>query len=125
MQERVESGTFESFIEHKLSVTDHFVVNLTAFHNAHLIREALPREVTQPIALYHGQDRAMKHREIAERLRTAQDGKRATIQQNREAQREATAAAQQAGVQPQGDENMERSEHIDEERGRKRRRTDV
>jgi hypothetical protein len=40
LQEHVESGITEMFIEHKPS--DIFLINTHAFHNAHLIRAILP-----------------------------------------------------------------------------------
>jgi len=74
LQERVESGLTETVIEHH--AVDRFVVNTHAFHNAHLLREMLPRSLVAPIPLY--QDRHAKHTEIAEKLRISQESKRAT-----------------------------------------------
>ncbi|THU81725.1 hypothetical protein K435DRAFT_823377 [Dendrothele bispora CBS 962.96] len=50
MQERVKSDQTESFIEHK--PVDRFLINLCAFHNSHLIRRILPRELTAPIPVF-------------------------------------------------------------------------
>jgi hypothetical protein len=47
VQERVESRVMKTFIEHK--PLDSFVINTHAFHNAHLIRSILPRDLTAPI----------------------------------------------------------------------------
>ncbi|KAJ7765373.1 hypothetical protein DFH07DRAFT_867075 [Mycena maculata] len=46
MQERMESPRTESFIEHQ--ALDKFVINTTAFHNAHLLRRCLPRLAWAP-----------------------------------------------------------------------------
>jgi hypothetical protein len=44
VQERVESRVMETFIEHK--PLDSFMINMHTFHNAHLIRFILPRDLT-------------------------------------------------------------------------------
>lgn len=48
LQERVESGRTENFIQHK--DIHRYVINLHSLHNPHLIREILPRQLTAPIA---------------------------------------------------------------------------
>ena len=65
MQERVESALFETHIEHQ--PVERFVINTHAFHNAHLLRKTLPRDLVVPIPLL--QDRKTKHYELAQRLR--------------------------------------------------------
>jgi len=82
MQERVESGLINNFIEHKPIAR--FVINTHAFHNAHLLRATLPRSLVAPIQLY--QDRQTKHIELAGRLRPAQEAKR-TATKTRAAQK--------------------------------------
>jgi hypothetical protein len=72
MQERIESGLVQTYIEHKL--IERFVINTHAFHNAHLLRATLPRSLVVPILLHP--DRQAKHFEIAGRLRVMQDAKR-------------------------------------------------
>jgi len=72
MQERVESGLVQTYIEHKL--IERFVINTHAFHNAHLLRATLPRSLVAPIPLHP--DRQAKHFEIAGRLRVMQEAKR-------------------------------------------------
>ena len=72
MQERVESGQVEVCIEHQ--PIERFIINMHAFHNAHLIRASLPRSLVVPIPLYP--DRQRTHFECAERLRVAQQVKR-------------------------------------------------
>ncbi|KAJ7060667.1 hypothetical protein C8F01DRAFT_949889, partial [Mycena amicta] len=49
-QERQLTEITEAVIEHK--DPDVFVINTSAFHNAHLLRRTLPRELTQPIPIY-------------------------------------------------------------------------
>ncbi|KAJ6529506.1 hypothetical protein DFH09DRAFT_1250415 [Mycena vulgaris] len=68
MQERMASSVMESFIEHQ--PVDKFIINTTAFHNAHLLRRCLPRSAWAPA-------RVAKHHELAEQLRQTQSGKRA------------------------------------------------
>ncbi|KAJ6503828.1 hypothetical protein C8R45DRAFT_861398 [Mycena sanguinolenta] len=73
MQERVESGNTENFIVHKS--LDRFLVNSHAFHNAHLLRAALPRDLLAPIPIF--EDRRAKHDEFASTLRDTRAAKRA------------------------------------------------
>jgi hypothetical protein len=75
MQERVESGLFKTCIEHRS--IERFIINTHAFHNAHLLRAALPRSLVVPIPLYPLEDRKVKHAEIAQSLRATQKVKRA------------------------------------------------
>lgn len=72
MQERIESGLLKDYIEHQ--PIDRFVINIHAFHNAHLLRATLPRSLVSPIPLHL--NREEKHHEIAESLRTTQESKR-------------------------------------------------
>ncbi|KAJ7808954.1 hypothetical protein B0H14DRAFT_2380144, partial [Mycena olivaceomarginata] len=65
IQERVESDTMESFSVHK--PLDRFIINSHAFHNAHLLRATLPRDLLAPIPLF--EDRRAKHAEFAATLR--------------------------------------------------------
>ncbi|KAJ7764704.1 hypothetical protein B0H16DRAFT_1798016 [Mycena metata] len=65
IQERVDSDTMENFIEH--NPLDRFIINSHAFHNAHLLRATLPRELLAPIPLFD--DRKGKHDELAAQLR--------------------------------------------------------
>ena len=84
MQERVESGLTQTYIEHQ--PIERFVVNTHAFHNAHLLCAALPRSLVAPIPLHP--DRQAKHFEIAGGLQVTQEGLRVT----QEARRKARAA---------------------------------
>ncbi|KAJ6556089.1 hypothetical protein B0H19DRAFT_1210733 [Mycena capillaripes] len=65
MQERVESDQTENFIVHK--TLDRFIIKTHAFHNAHLLRATLPRDLIAPIPLYP--DREVKHHALATELR--------------------------------------------------------
>ncbi|KAJ7657145.1 hypothetical protein B0H17DRAFT_833972, partial [Mycena rosella] len=74
MQEQMESTIMESFIEHQ--PLDKFVINTTAFQNAHLLRRCLPRSAWAPVPLFDTpQIRAEKHEELARELRQTQAGK--------------------------------------------------
>ncbi|KAF9526609.1 hypothetical protein CPB83DRAFT_937649 [Crepidotus variabilis] len=72
MQERIESNVDESFIEHK--PLDQYLINIHAFHNAHLLREVLPRALVQPIPFMP--NRIAHHAAIAKDLRSTQEAKR-------------------------------------------------
>ena len=72
MQERVESGLIQAYIEHK--PIERFVINTNSFHNAHLLRATLPRSLVAPIPLHP--NRQSKHFEIAGGLRVTQEAKR-------------------------------------------------
>lgn len=72
-QERVNSSLTESFMVHKPE--ERYLINTHAFHNAHLIRAALPRDLTALIP--HAPDRIAYHAMIAMNLRQNQDAKRA------------------------------------------------
>ncbi|KAJ6631932.1 hypothetical protein B0H10DRAFT_1901491 [Mycena sp. CBHHK59/15] len=74
MQERVESGKTENFIVH--NPLDRYIINSHAFHNAHLLRATLPRDLFAPIPLFD--DRRSKHDELAAALRTTLETKRTT-----------------------------------------------
>ncbi|KAF8134135.1 hypothetical protein K438DRAFT_1911731 [Mycena galopus ATCC 62051] len=65
MQERTESDQIEKYIIHKS--LDRFLINTHAFHNAHLLRATLPRDLVAPIPLFL--DRQAKHYELAAELR--------------------------------------------------------
>lgn len=72
VQERVQTELTESAIEHK--PVDIFLINTHTFHNAHLIRAILPRNLTQPIP--YAANREAHHAEIAALLRNSQNEKR-------------------------------------------------
>ena len=85
MQERVESGLFKTYIEHK--PMERFVINTHAFHNAHRLRAVLERSLVVPIPLYPLEVRKTKHIEIAHSLRAAvkAKGEARAAQKNKEA----------------------------------------
>ena len=68
-----ELNNTENFIVHES--LDRFIVNSHAFHNAHLLRAALPRDLLAPIPLF--EDRRAKHDEFASTLRDTRAVKRA------------------------------------------------
>ncbi|KAJ6494369.1 hypothetical protein C8R45DRAFT_777599, partial [Mycena sanguinolenta] len=65
MQERVESDQIENFIVHL--PLDRFFINMHAFHNSHLLRATLPRNLVAPILLFP--ERQAKHSQLATNLR--------------------------------------------------------
>jgi hypothetical protein len=70
---------------------DCYLINTHSFHNAHLLREALPRSLIAPQPLF--QDREAKHHELAALLRASQAERRDELK----AQREAKQADAEAG----------------------------
>ncbi|KAJ7354589.1 hypothetical protein DFH08DRAFT_922891 [Mycena albidolilacea] len=64
-QERVESDKIEHFIVH--TPLDRFVINTHGFHNSHLVRATVSRNLWAPVALF--EDRRAKHDEFSARLR--------------------------------------------------------
>jgi hypothetical protein len=109
VQERVQTELSEpnSFIEH--NPLDRFLINTHAFHNAHLVRAVLPRDLTIPIA--YSADRIAHHTSVATKLREIQDGKRQNAAEKKKA-----AAELRKALEIEGDEGVT---------GRKRRRGDV
>ncbi|KAJ7139371.1 hypothetical protein C8R44DRAFT_605476, partial [Mycena epipterygia] len=83
MQEHVESDLTDSFIIHQ--PLERFIINTHAFHNTHLLRQALPRQLTVPIPLFV--DRQAKHYELAVTLREAKQGKHQRAKEKREAKK--------------------------------------
>ncbi|KAF7303524.1 hypothetical protein MIND_00581600 [Mycena indigotica] len=73
IQERVASEKTEHFIVHK--DLERYIINIHSFHNAHLLRETLPRKLWAPIPLFN--DRSAKHIEFATRLRNRNTAKAA------------------------------------------------
>ncbi|KAF8140706.1 hypothetical protein K438DRAFT_1531072, partial [Mycena galopus ATCC 62051] len=65
MQERVESDKTEHFIVH--APLDQFIVNINSFHNPHLVRATISRELWAPVPLF--ENRRAKHDEFSAQLR--------------------------------------------------------
>lgn len=97
MREHKESGQTEMFIEHRPIY--HFLINTHAFHNAHLIRAVLPRNLIAPIS--YAENRQTHHHNIATTFRISQGAKR-------------TANALKAA---------ERKKKTDADKGKKRKRS--
>lgn len=89
LQEQVQTELSESFIEHK--PLDRFLINMHAFHNAHLIRAVLPRNLTSPIA--YSTDHREDHFSAATKLREAQNGKQQKAAEKKKAIAELKKAA--------------------------------
>jgi hypothetical protein len=111
----------DKFIVHKS--LQRFIINTHAFHNAHLLRRALPRGLTAPIPLF--EDRKAKHYELAANLRGIKDGKREESKRKREAKKAATASgttirrgqkkAKKSAVELAGDDESEPEESAPED----------
>ncbi|KAJ7135192.1 hypothetical protein C8R43DRAFT_894348, partial [Mycena crocata] len=72
-QERLDSLLTQKTVVH--SDDSRFLVNMHGLHNAHLIRDTLPRHLTEPKPYFH--DRRAKHLEFAHALREVGPEKRA------------------------------------------------
>ncbi|KAJ7441176.1 hypothetical protein B0H11DRAFT_1933111 [Mycena galericulata] len=75
-QERLESKLTRELTVH--SDDSRFLLNMHALHNAHLVREILPRHLTKPKPCFP--DRCAKHDEFAAKLREIGPAKRAQAQ---------------------------------------------
>ncbi|THU89472.1 hypothetical protein K435DRAFT_821397 [Dendrothele bispora CBS 962.96] len=74
-KERQESDNFESFVEH--NAVNSYIINLHSFHNAHLIRQVLLRDLTKPLPLFV--NREEKHQEFVEnyqKSKTSEGGRK-------------------------------------------------
>ena len=89
VQERTDSEAMEQFIVHE--PIDRYLINTHSFHNADLLREALPRSLVAPQPIFN--DREAKHHELAALLRVSQSKRRDQLK----AQREAKQAEAEAG----------------------------
>ncbi|KAJ7477986.1 hypothetical protein B0H11DRAFT_2424571 [Mycena galericulata] len=118
MQERVDSGITDKFIVHKS--VERFVINTHAFHNAHLIRQALPRRLTEPIPLFT--DRVAKHYELAANLREIKSGKRKRAAEKRAAKKKAKIDTGKAAQDTDTDMEDREDSADDEEEMRPRKK---
>jgi hypothetical protein len=66
-----------------------------ALHNAHLVRNTLPRELTRPVALFP--NRLTKHHELAAGLRITKDAQRLIAKEKRDAKKAADELAAAEG----------------------------
>ncbi|KAF8183515.1 hypothetical protein K438DRAFT_2163867, partial [Mycena galopus ATCC 62051] len=73
MQERVESDKTEHFIVH--APLDQFIVNINSFHNPHLVRATISRELWAPVPLF--ENRRAEHDEFSAQLRATRATKAA------------------------------------------------
>ncbi|KAH9915819.1 uncharacterized protein B0H18DRAFT_939590 [Fomitopsis serialis] len=100
MQERQETTITEEYIEH--DPIDRWIINTLSFHNAHLIREMLPRSLWAPTPLHNSEDRQAKHDEYAAEMREKRNGKRAVQKEKADAKRAANANVDHGAVPVDG-----------------------
>ncbi|KAF9043189.1 hypothetical protein BJ165DRAFT_1545314 [Panaeolus papilionaceus] len=74
VQERIETGSTDRCIQHNHTNLEKYIVNTHAFHNAHLLRDVLPRDLTKPVP--YASDRRSFHDNIAQQLRETRNSKR-------------------------------------------------
>ncbi|KAI9064035.1 hypothetical protein FKP32DRAFT_1714529 [Trametes sanguinea] len=95
-QERVDSDTVESYIEHRLDVA-RYIINIHSLHNPHLIRRALPRDLTAPIPRF--EDRRAAHDKMARNLQQVRGRKRAeAVERKAQAKKTKSDAMQSGGI---------------------------
>ncbi|KAJ7652787.1 hypothetical protein DFH06DRAFT_1134240 [Mycena polygramma] len=75
MQERVESDQIENYIVHE--PLDRYIINSHSFHNAHLRRATLPRDLVETIPLFP--DRQALHMEQSTTLRATLETRRVKL----------------------------------------------
>ncbi|KAF7374036.1 hypothetical protein MSAN_00284300 [Mycena sanguinolenta] len=92
-QEREETNITEAIIEH----TEHsrYIINTSAFHNAHLLRRELPRNLARPIPTSNEDERRTIHEKRASDLRAATSRKRKDRRDDAERKAKEAAAARQ------------------------------
>ncbi|KAF7372927.1 hypothetical protein MSAN_00499400 [Mycena sanguinolenta] len=77
MQEQVESDKTENFIVH--TQLDRFILNMNSFHNPHLVRATISRDLWAPVPLFD--NRKAEHDEFSARLRDTRASKAAKRQE--------------------------------------------
>lgn len=113
MQERVTSALTESFVEHQ--PLEQYVINTTAFHNAHLLRRCLPRSAWAPVPMFTPENRLQKHNELAEQLRGTHVTKKAAAAAARAHKRK----AQDEGLEDDAPPKKKRKASVAKKRGGK------
>ncbi|KAJ7112273.1 hypothetical protein C8R44DRAFT_741961 [Mycena epipterygia] len=86
-----------------------FIINTHAFHNTHLLRQALPRHLTVPLPLFV--DRKAKHFELAVTLRETKQGKRQRAKEKREAKKKEAEANQATNTTAQKTRKKRKAAH--------------
>jgi len=81
VQERTETQLTEAFLEHQPLAR--FLINTHSFHNAHLLRSVLPRNLTSPIPF--SSNRRAHHDVLAIQLHGTRDLKRQQVADKRKA----------------------------------------
>ncbi|KAJ7619414.1 hypothetical protein FB45DRAFT_1033278 [Roridomyces roridus] len=124
MQERVASDDIETFIVH--NPLDRYLINTHVFHNAHLLRATLPRDLVAPIPVF--QDRRTKHDECAATFRVNKSARKKAKESEsggnkKTAGRKRKAPVPQADLEGEGDAAMEGVADASQPR-RKRARTE-
>ncbi|THU78513.1 hypothetical protein K435DRAFT_876542 [Dendrothele bispora CBS 962.96] len=122
-QERKETSRSIPIIQH--ANDDNFIINTHALHNSTLLRELLPRELTQPKPFH--QDRPAYHAQVARELRVVQTEKQKTTEEKKKATRERNKQAKAAREgQKSGDKGSEPSiepeNQVESHRAKKRMR---
>lgn len=95
-QERQETGLHQDRVKH--TEQQRFVLNMHALHNAALIRETLPRELTRPKPYIQPQERRAAHDRSAELLQVSGPAKREATKAKAKATREKNKQAKKGGV---------------------------
>ncbi|KAJ3744278.1 hypothetical protein DFH05DRAFT_1616439 [Lentinula detonsa] len=90
VQERIRTSQCKKCIVH--AEETRYIINMHALHNAHLIREALPRQLIQPIP--SKTDRVAFHKNLSAQLQVSGDEKRAATQAKAAETRKRKKAAQ-------------------------------
>lgn len=107
-------------LSHRIQAADRYIINTHALHNAHLLRETLPRYLMKPTLRFP--DRTDKHHEFAAMMRVIGPARRAAAQEKGRITRERRKAAanplprvggnvEEPGLKGSGDEEMDEGTH--------------
>ncbi|KAK7008238.1 hypothetical protein R3P38DRAFT_2948527 [Favolaschia claudopus] len=115
LQERIVTERMELQIKH--SEQEHFILNMHALHNAHLIREVLPRNLSAPIPYLS--DRVATHSRLAAQLRETGPAKRAETRAKTQATRARNKQDKAAQILAQARRQEQERDHSgsEDERG--------